>query len=178
MNIQDLDCPCCCWSSPGPASAQLLSFCFAAARPLKSSVQTHVAFSQQNNRSEGSRHWLIGWLIDLTCFSRSAASLCTRWKLFKAWTKLFKNRKLEKSQTHLCEFILQPLPLKLCSAIQYLDNIWHCFRTYSASNKLSQPVHLQVVSIVLRCLWQVDQCSVATASTGPSTPHPGSQKCI
>ena len=134
--------------------------------------------SLEVSRMTAQREAYIDWLIDLTCFSRSAASLCTRWKLFKACTKLFKNRKLEKSQTHLCEFILQPLPLKLCSTIQYLGNIQHCFRTYSASNKLSQPVHLQVVSIVLRCLWQVDQCSVATASTGPSTPHPGSQKCI
>ena len=55
--IQDLDCPCCCCSSPGPASAQLLSFCFAAARPFK--VQNQVAWSEQNDRSEGSRYWLI-----------------------------------------------------------------------------------------------------------------------
>ena len=158
---------------PRPSQRPAVVILFRRRKTLQSSNSSRLKWAEQNNRSEGSRYWLIGWLIDLTCFSRSAASLCTRWKLFKACTKLFKNQNVKKSQAHLCELILQPLPLKLCSTIQYLGVIQHWFRTYSASNKLSQPVHLQVVSIVLRCLWQVDQCSVATASTGPSTPHPG-----
>lgn len=72
---KDLDCPCCCCSSPGPAKAQL-SFCFAATRPWN--VVLKVL------RGKETMHIAIGHGAIFTCLSRSAASLWTLWKLFRA----------------------------------------------------------------------------------------------